>query len=661
MKKTAAVIAAAFAFCLLLALNVFASRSDFTIMAGGVLSDYYGPAGDVVVPGDVSTIRANVFMAGSASSVTIMNIHCTFEPGAIDPSITMYVFPNSTAQDYAEANGINYIQIYDAPKVTVRVSYVYTDGSTAAPAYSGEYPVYSSYSVKSPTVANATPDFASVEGGVEDSDVTVVVTYTKSADPIPTGWKIEGNSIRFYDSSAGGYLTSTTKNIDGVERSFDWNGNLVGSGTTVTVNGSTYYLIDNGICYGYVRMGDGIYFFDADGKMVKGQTVNGNTYDAEGRLTASKQLLELSGSTYYLDGNSLYSGYLMIGDEIFCFGDDYAMKVGVTYDQCTFDASGHLSSVNVDQLECTYDETRTYNKQEQKPPVEVFFRGMKLTENVHYSVEYADNVGPGDGKIIVTGKGAIKGSSEYTFEIVGKETFTLTVRYQNSRGYEMHEPYTEELEGGAHYSVQSPEIKGYKPDKETVEGSIADEDVTVIVTYTSEKESEKETESDTEETEPAETEPEKESEKETESETKEPGEQKTRLTYSYNFKLFFTVAGIATLVVAVIIFLIVWLGRRRRNPPPGEDPDEWDDDTDDPDGPDGPDGGAAAVPTDGSGETEELDKTKTIKFDLHEIDLEDFDESRKSSDFVDLYEFSIGDAPASPKPGTPKRYKFRTK
>ncbi|MBR7033298.1 MAG: MucBP domain-containing protein, partial [Clostridia bacterium] len=582
MKKTAVILAISFAVCLILASGVFASRSDFVISADGTLTAYNGAGGDVTVPEDVTSISSGAF-GSNVSSVTVLNPGCVISGGAIAAGVPIRGYPESTASQYAKANGSVFSEIYDKPTVTLRITYQYQDGSEASPQVVKDVGVYSDYDVASPSVSGYTPDLARVKGTVDDYDVSVVVTYSKNADPIPTGWKIEGNHIRFYDASVGGYIRSASRNIDGVDRSFDGDGNLIGSSSTVTVNGSTYYLLNNVICYGYVKIGDGIFYFDSDGKMVKGQTVEGKSFDSEGRMSMPGNLIELAGLTYYLDGNRLKSGFLMIGNDIYCFGDNYAMKTGVTFEGCTFDASGHLSSVNADQLECKSEETRTYNKQEQRPQVEVYLKGLKLVENVHYSVDYADNIDPGEGKIIINGIGAIIGSAELSFEIVGKATYTLTIRYQNSRGYEMHEPHTEELEGGAHYKVSSPEIEGYKPDKESVEGDIEDSDVTVIVTYSSEKEDESETDPEGTETTDESASSETGSDTERDAGSKDPDEQKTRRVYSYNFKLFFTVAGISTLVVAIAIFLIVWLNKRRKNPPVPPEDDDFDDDDDDDD------------------------------------------------------------------------------
>ncbi len=652
MKKTAAVLAITFTILIILGLGVFASRSDFVIVDGNLV-EYRGAGGNVIVPEEVTSISPGVFTSEYISSVTVLNYSCYFSEDSVAPGITLRGYPTSTAETYATSHGSGFSSISLKPTVILTINYVYQDGSTARDSYSKEYDVYSYYEVNSPEIQGYTPDQATVKGTLDDGNLTLSVTYTKKVDPIPTGWKIEGSHIRFYDSSAGGYIRSGSINMDGATRSFDENGYLIGSETTVTINGATYYLRNNTICYGSVRIGDGMYYFDSEGKMVKGQTVGTNTYDAEGRLTAASQFLVFPDFTYYLEGNKLATGFKMIGDSVYCFGDDYVMKTNVVFDQCTFDAAGHLSEVNIDQLECKYDETRTYNKQEQKPQVEVYLRGVKLTEDVHYTVEYADNKNPGEGKIIINGLGFVKGSAEFTFEIVGKETYTLTIKYQNSRGEQMHDTYTAELDPGEHYSVASPEIKGYKPDKKKVEGDISDADVTVIVTYVSEKEggavsSDTET-SDTDNG----------TERETDAGDKKPGESKTRRIYSYDFKLFFTVAAIATLLVAIIIFLVIRFGKKRRNPPAA--PDGGDSDDGDIEGPDGPVAGILHdEPYDEGGE--ETDMSDTIKFDLNEIELDDFDENKTSTDFADIYEFSLGDTADVPVvPAKPKRYHFRKK
>ena len=60
---------------------------------------------------------------------------------------------------------------------------------------------------------------------------------------------------------------------------------------------------------------------------------------------------------------------------------------------------------------------------------------------------------------------------------------TLTVNYVYADGSEAAKSHTESVEEGAAYSVASPSIEGYTPDKATVTGTMGKADVTVKVTY----------------------------------------------------------------------------------------------------------------------------------------------------------------------------------
>ncbi len=62
-------------------------------------------------------------------------------------------------------------------------------------------------------------------------------------------------------------------------------------------------------------------------------------------------------------------------------------------------------------------------------------------------------------------------------------THTLTVTYTYADGTQAAQPYTETLQEGAAYSVDSPVLEGYSPDQATVSGTMGTENVTVTVTY----------------------------------------------------------------------------------------------------------------------------------------------------------------------------------
>lgn len=64
-----------------------------------------------------------------------------------------------------------------------------------------------------------------------------------------------------------------------------------------------------------------------------------------------------------------------------------------------------------------------------------------------------------------------------------KTAHTLTINYQYTDGSQAAEPVTQSLDPGAAYSIPSPTVPGYTPDKPTVTGTMPDSDHTETVTY----------------------------------------------------------------------------------------------------------------------------------------------------------------------------------
>ena len=103
--------------------------------------------------------------------------------------------------------------------------------------------------------------------------------------------------------------------------------------------------------------------------------------------------------------------------------------------------------------------------------------------------EYPDSVVPSSARIKNSGGQDVTTNYNITYT-AGKLTITsvnapLTVNYVYAQGGEAAETHTEDVEIFTGYSVTSPEITGYTPDKETVEGTMENLDgVTENVTYT---------------------------------------------------------------------------------------------------------------------------------------------------------------------------------
>ncbi|MBQ7294167.1 MAG: hypothetical protein IJW79_10570, partial [Clostridia bacterium] len=71
----------------------------------------------------------------------------------------------------------------------------------------------------------------------------------------------------------------------------------------------------------------------------------------------------------------------------------------------------------------------------------------------------------------------------FTLNAPTQDKFVLTITYVKENGDSLYEAYTAELAEGEEYSVDSPDIGGFTPDKPTVSGTMQAHDVSVVVTY----------------------------------------------------------------------------------------------------------------------------------------------------------------------------------
>ncbi len=641
MKKliTAIVALLIFAVCLSVAAGAASGGLQIT---DGVLTGYTGSDSDVIVPASVHTIAAGAFGPGSAASVTVLGSDCVIEDGAVAADITLVGYPYSSAENAARSGGNPFVEFYGF-RLTVR--FLDENGKTVAPEQQIYVEPGEAFSVTPPAISGYTPDRNPVSGTMGEQDSLVNVIYTK--DPVATvkppeeptqstGWKVELPFIRYYDASIPGYVKDAIREIDGFDRTFDSSGNLQLSGDRISIGPDTYYLVNSRVMQGgVVRIGDGIYCLDSDGKMIKnGSDSWGNKYDAEGRMTTTRQIIQMDdGKSYYLVENKLRKGYFNEGGEIFYFGNDYSMVRDTTTDGgLKFDKNGHLTGgLKAEDLKYVYEESKTYNDEEQTPEVEVYFEGIRLTEGVHYSLEYFDNKDPGTATIRISGLGIVSGEHELHFEIVGKDTYTLTVRYQDDRGYDKARPHIAELKPGEKYEVKSPEIKGYKivdEEQKTIKGEMPEGDVTVTVVYEATGEA-TDPSTDTEpgtDTEPV--------EDTVDTDENVPGNVKPGSRKPPNVGLFLGVFFGATIVAGLLILVIVKFkdikkfilglaGKNGKDKAKDGKPSKGKDDGDVktpgklPHSGNGAAAGAAGAAGRKNGDG--LDKSKTIKFNISEI------------------------------------------
>ena len=109
----------------------------------------------------------------------------------------------------------------------------------------------------------------------------------------------------------------------------------------------------------------------------------------------------------------------------------------------------------------------------------------EVAEGAEYSVESPEVEGYTPDKAVVSGTmGTEDIEVTVTYTKDPPPTYTLTIRYQYADGDVAHDEYSAELAEGEEYSVESPVIEGYTPDRATVSGTMPGSPLELMVTYT---------------------------------------------------------------------------------------------------------------------------------------------------------------------------------
>ncbi len=549
MKKIALLIAALLTITLL-SVGVFAEGEFET--ADGELISYSGTESVVSIPMDIKNIKVGAFDESAGITCIVFNsFSCTFETGAIPAGVTVKAPESSDAHLAALRDGLPFSALDGSVSLTIK--YQFTSGTEAYPTFTEDVFTGDSYSYTVPAIDGFVPNIEKVEGVAGDSDITVTVIYRST---VGDGWVIKDGRAMYV--SGGSYLVDTTEEINGIAYNFDENGHLIIASGFINTDTASYYFYNSVAVTGYRVIGKSIYYFNDDGSMVKGTTFDGHEFDIGGNIIANDSIVNIGADSYYLIANELYSGYRMVDGKILYFGTDYRMVKGSVLNGYTFDAEGAITSgISATDLEISGLSDVAYTGSAIEPEISVKFNGIMLTNGVHYKLYYSDNTTPGEAKLELRGLGPVSGSASYTFKIIGDEAYTLTIRYVNVMGAPIAESYTTLIEPGEEFDIPSPEVEGYKPDQESVSGTMGNSNITISVTYTKvAEESDSETSTDTgpvESTdvtttvsEPEESEP---------AESEDPSDKESG--YKYDYALLIKVFIIATLITGVIIVLIL--------------------------------------------------------------------------------------------------------
>ena len=178
-------------------------------------------------------------------------------------------------------------------------------------------------------------------------------TYYVVGNEIVEGMQVIDRSI--YDFGDNGKMTIGSAFIDDVEFTYDENGRLIATDVFITINEDIYYMLENLTVNGMLVIGDYIYDFGNDGRMIRGE--NGDyEYDNDGRMIADEEFVEIDGDTYYLEENrTVKDSYKVVDDRIYRFGEDGKRLHNGEHDGHEFGEDGYMTS-DFDRLNIDGDE-----------------------------------------------------------------------------------------------------------------------------------------------------------------------------------------------------------------------------------------------------------------------------------------------------------------
>lgn len=523
---------------------VFGAENEFVI-ENGVLTAYNGTSAAVTIPDGVTSIAPGAFAEDSGLlRVTIESLTCTFVEGSFPKGVTIRAYEGSAAESAAGLCNLEFEAIV-IKKYKLTIAYVYENGSVAAESKISELVPGESYSVESPAVNGYTADNAVISGIMSEQDTVYTVVYKKN---LAEGWTFEGGKVKYCKNNT--YVKNETVNEGGKTYSFDSAGYLKADKSFVEISGKTYYFVSNSYVTGYRLINGAIYCFDGNGAMIAGASKDGYDFDINGRMIGDSIMVNFAGNTYYMKNNMLQTGFAMFGNHLYYFNPDYAMVKNGRSNGYTFDSEGHLTSgLSISQLTISQLPDVSADGREQCPKPTVKFQGFTLIENVHYTLEYSDNVEPGSATVLIKGMGPVSGSVEKSFQILDAEAFTLTIKYVNTMGMSVSPIYTTRIEAGEQFNIPSPEVDGYTPDQKSASGTMGNSDMTITITYSKVSSStEDEQTSAPVESEPNETE-----------KAPENNNDENSTSVQYDYALFLEVFAIATILAGgTIIVIINW-------------------------------------------------------------------------------------------------------
>ena len=353
------------------------------------------------------------------------------------PAITGYTADQAVVSGTMGTADVTVNVVYNINSYALTINYKYSDGSPAAPTHNENVNYNTAYSVTSPTITGYTADQTVVSGTMGTEAVTVDVTYSINSYALTINYKYS-------------------------------NGTQAAPAHTENVNYNVTYSVTSPVLTGYT----------ADQAVVSGTM---GTEPVTVNVVYNINSYDLIINYKYADGSPAAFTYTESVNYNAAYSVPSPVITGYTATQAVVSGTMGTADVIVDVVYSINSYNLTINYKYADGTQAAPAHSESINYNVAYSVTSPVITGYTADQAVVSGT---MGTADVTVNVVYNiNSYNLTILYKYANGTTASTTHTESVNYNVAYSVASPRIDGYVASKTTVAGTMADNDLTVNVTY----------------------------------------------------------------------------------------------------------------------------------------------------------------------------------
>ena len=365
------------------------------------------------------------------------NINYNVGYSVTSPDITGYTADQTVVSGTMGTADVTVNVVYNINSYALTINYKYSDGSPAATTHTENVNYNTAYSVTSPTITGYTADQTVVSGTMGTEAVTVNVTYSINSYALTINYKYT-------------------------------NGTTAAATHTENVNYNVAYSVTSPVLTGYT----------ADQTVVSGTM---GTEPVTVNVVYNINSYNLIINYKYADGSPAATTHTESVNYNAAYSVTSPTITGYTANQAVVSGTMGTADVTVDVVYSINSYNLTINYKYADGSQAAPAHSESINYNVAYSVTSPVITGYTADQLTVSGT---MGTADVTVNVVYNiNSYNLTIYYKYANGTTAATTHTESVNYHVAYSVTSPHIDGYVASKTTVAGTMADNDLTVNVTY----------------------------------------------------------------------------------------------------------------------------------------------------------------------------------